>query len=71
MNNIMKHTALQFPPFKGGLGKVLLLLLLFLPMLLHAQESAYLDAIRIDNYFQALRILIHAVIQCDRALSEN
>ena len=50
MNNIMKHTALQFPPFKGGLGKVLLLLLLFLPMLLHAQESAYLDAIRIDNY---------------------
>lgn len=46
----MKHTALQFPPFKGGLGKVLLLLLLFLPMLLHAQENAYLDAIRIDNY---------------------
>ena len=26
------------------------LLLLFLPMLLHAQENAYLDAIRIDNY---------------------
>ena len=25
-------------------------LFLFLPMLLHAQESAYLDAIRIDNY---------------------
>lgn len=49
MNIIMKHTALQFPPFKGGLGKVLLLLL-FLPMLVHAQESAYLDAIRIENY---------------------
>lgn len=51
MNNIMKHTALQFPPFKGGLGKVLfLLLLLLLPMLMHAQESAYLDQIRINDY---------------------
>jgi len=29
------------------------------------------EAISIDNYFQALRILIHAVIQCDRAISEN
>lgn len=50
MNNIMKHTALQFPPFKGGLGKVLLLLLLLFPLLTQAQENAYLEQIRVADY---------------------
>lgn len=52
MNNIMKHTALQFPPFKGGLGRVplLLLLLLLFPLLTQAQENAYLEQIRVADY---------------------
>ncbi len=50
MNNIMKHTALQFPPFKGGLGKVLFLLLLLFPLLTQAQENAYLEQIRVADY---------------------
>lgn len=68
MNNIMKHTALQFPPFKGGLGKVLFLLLLLFPLLMQAQESetTYLEQIRVDGY--TLQKLDNGKVQLDMTI---